>query len=508
MGSKSGIDGVLDVAVVSGGGDGGGGGAVTAAAGAFVDGAMATIGATTDAASTTPAAAGSLMSFLKGAVSQLALLVSGIFTPYRTPDSRNVVVASNMAILFSDDFASAAGSAANWTVLDGGLGANPNLGNGELVQAAIGSGVAMGNGVNALTNSAITFANSSIVVEMGTTANAELWLLSTRTFAGTEDVLATFSKSQALVTDSMMIGLVEVDPTTGVPMMNATAPSYTIGGSTIPAAFTNLGGVELGCQTVATAYVAVAIGDSSPNVAQGAAGATLATMINTPSEFVLEFHAEDLIVSNGAVDSAAAKGPTPSRVSSQAADDSKVYKLLIRFRNTDPATGTTASIGRAVVVDTQELRVEVASGRGDQNAQKAVAVNVAGGNVSLVGATNGVYLSKNGIQGNAITTFNRLTGAAATGEIKASSGILYSYDLLNTNAAVRYLQFYGSPSTTFGSQGTPVLTVGIPPGGKAMFDSDIGWLLGGTGMSWAITTDAPGTTEGAAADITGWLSFL
>jgi cob(I)alamin adenosyltransferase len=55
---------------VSGGG-GGGGGAVTAIAGAFVDGAITTIGTEADAANTNPATSGTLMSYIKGLLSKL-----------------------------------------------------------------------------------------------------------------------------------------------------------------------------------------------------------------------------------------------------------------------------------------------------------------------------------------------------------------------------------------------------------------------------------------------------
>jgi hypothetical protein len=503
MGSKSGIDGVLDVAVVSGGGGGDGGGAITAAAGAIADGAITTLGSETDAANTTPTSAGTLMSFLKGAVSQIALLAGGLFTPYKTPDSRNVVVASNMAILFSDDFGGTSlDTTVRWNEIDGGLAANPSLnGGGTLTQAKIGSGISM------MTTGSVNVSGSNLVVNMGTTQGSEHWLLSKQVFSGTEDLFFTLIRSEALAANSIFVGLVEVDPTTLCPLINPNIAADANGSSY----FTNMGGVEFGQTTTATAYVCQAIGDSSGAIATGSTAVALAAL-TTNSEFQIEFHAEDVIGSNAAVDSAGAKSVSPSRVSSQAPNDGKMYKLLLRFRNigaSAPASATTVTIGRAIAVDSQELRVEVASGRGDANAQKALAVNIANAPaVTLTGSTNGVFLSKNGSQGLALSTFSRLTGAAATGEIKASSGILYTYDLLNTNAAVRYLQFYGSSSTTFGSQGVPVFTVGIPPGAKATFDSDIGCLLGGTGMSWAITTDAPGADEGAAADITGWLSFL
>jgi hypothetical protein len=448
MGSKSGIDGVLDVAVVSGGAGGSSG------------------------------------------------------TTYATPDGRQVAEITNAVILFSDDFGGTTlNSATGWDVLDGGLQANqalPSSGK-SLAQGAIGTGTNMGNGANSSANTALTVSSSNLAIAMGTTNGAELWALSQQAFAGTEDLFFTFSKSQSLAANSIQVGLVEVDPTTLVPILNPN----------LAHAFTNAGLCELGTTTVATTYSTTAIGDSSGAFAAGGAGTTLATMVNTPSEFLMEFHAEDLIVSNGAIDSAAARNATVSRVSSQVPNDGKVYKLLVRLRNTAaPASSTTATFGRVMLWNSQELRVEVASGRGDQNPQKAVAVNVAGqvilganGAAPSIGA---VFLSPRTASGGASA---KTISTGATGQIFAAATALYGYDLYNSNAAVRYLQFYNSNSTTFGSQGAPFATIPILAGAKAQLFGDMGMGGCSTGLSYAITTDAAGATEGASGDIVGTVWF-
>lgn len=447
MGTKSGIDGVLDVAVVSGG-----------------SGSSA--------------------------------------TTYATPDGREVTEITNAVILFSDDFGGTAlNSATGWDVLDGGLQADqalPSSGK-SLAQGAIGSGTNMGNGADSSANTALTVSASNLAVAMGTTNGAELWLLSQQAFAGTEDLFFTFEKSQSLAANSIQIGLVEVDPATLVPLLNPN----------LAHAFTNAGLAELGTTTVATTYSTTAIGDSSGAYATGGAGTTLATMVNTPSEFLMEFHAEDLIVSNGTIDSAAARNVTVSRVSSQVPNDGRVYKLLVRLRNVaTPASSTTVTFGRIMLWNSQELRVEIASGRGDQNPQKAVAVNVAGRVVLAANATapqiGAVFLSPRGASGGCSA---KVISAGATGQIAAAATTLYGYDVFNSNAAVRFLQFYNSASITFGSQGTPIATIPIAAGGKAQLFGDMGMGGCSTGLAYAITTDAAGTTEGASGDVVGTIWY-
>ena len=418
-------------------------------------------------------------------------------TPYLSPDGRVVPVVSGMGVLFSDGFGGTTlDTSVRWDVLDGGLGANPTLHSKTLTQSAIGSGVAMGTGGNVAANTALSVSASALTVTMGTTASAELWLLSQQAFAGTEDLTVILSKSAALAANSIWVGLVEVDPVTLIPIYNANTPSYTQG-SACPFYFTNAGGVELGMTATTTAFASVAVEDSSSVAQIGSVGTAIAALTTT-SEFLVEFHAEDIITSNATIDSASAKGATVSRVSSQCPNDGKVYKLLLRFRNIGtPGGSTTVTIQRLIVVDSQELRVEVASGRGDSNGQKAVAVNVA--NASL-----GVRCSITNFSG---VTPSRIT-TGASGVVTAAAGhVLYSYDLYNTQASVRFLQIYNKATAGVPGTDTPVKMIPIPATSRAALTNDIGWYNFATGMSWAITTDAPGATAGATGDVVGTLGF-
>jgi hypothetical protein len=406
---------------------------------------------------------------------------------YSSPDGRAIAVTSNMGILFSDDFGGVAlDTAIRWDVFDGGLGANPTLHGKSATQAAIGSGVAMGNGVNGGANSALTVASSALTVAMGTTNGAELWILSQQTFAGSEDLTILLSKSQALTANSIFIGLVEVNPNTLIPILNPNQAGW----------FTNMGGVEFGATTGLTSYACVAIADSSPNTATGSTAVAIGNLTST-QEFLVEFHAEDIIASNGAVDSIAGKSSLPSRVSTQTPNDGKVYKLLMRFRNVaTPASSTTVALQRILLVDSQEMRVEVTSGRGDSNIQKAVAVNLSG-NAVATRTTGGV------------ATFSRLSAAtAATGYVKGAPGQVYSYDLINTQASIRYLHLYNQATAPTLGTSVPILTIPLAASSKTSLSIDAGWAFS-TGIAYGVTTDDAATpaTTASAGDVQGTVGY-
>jgi hypothetical protein len=564
MGTVSGIAGVLDVAVVSGGTGGGSsagagatGSAVPADAvynGFSVGGNLVGVsasnplpvtaaslplptGASTSANQTSvqssPGTSAATALTVQGSPSGVSLPVTDS-TNYTTPDGRQVKVVSNAAILFSDDFGGTALSATKWDVLDGGLGLNPTLDGQSLTQSAIGSGTAMGSGGNVVTNTAITVSGSNLAIAMGTTSGAEFWLLSKQAFAGTEDLFFTFTKSQALAANSIEVGLVEVDPTTLIPLYNANTPSFTVNSQTVPAYFTNAGLVELGCQTSTTAYAVCAIGDSSGAGAVGNTGTALAAMTSA-SEFLVEYHAEDVIASNGAVDSTSAKNSFPARVSSQCPNDGKVYRLLIRLRNIGtPGSSTTVTFGRAMLWDSQELRVEVASGRGDANPQKGVPVNPTAVynssaltlttgqaaplqadpagylkiNIAQTGVTIPVY-SKTNANGGPSAARLASNAANAYGNLKSSGGQLYGYEFYNTQSTVRYVHFYNlTVAPTLGTS-TPIYTVAIPPTSRVALTADTGLCTFSTGIEYQITTDdaTVPASAGAAGDVVGTVMY-
>lgn len=71
--------------------------------------------------------------------------------------------------------------------------------------------------------------------------------------------------------------------------------------------------------------------------------------------------------------------------------------------------------------------------------------------------------------------------------IKNSAGMIYGYEIYNSNAAVRFVKLYNKASTPNPASDTPFRTIAVPPGGRAHFHTTTGLLLG-TGISLATVT--------------------
>lgn len=393
---------------------------------------------------------------------------------YLSPNGKKVATGTTLDSLFSDDFGGNAVNAANWDVLDGGLGANVNLGSGVLTQSAIGSGTA------GMTDSV---AASGLTVNMNTASGAERWYLSKQVFAGKEDILVILSKSQALAANSIFIGLAEVDPTTLVPLLN---PNFV-------GEFTNRGGCEFALSSGAQAFTAEAIADSS--AAKAAVQGTTITLMTVTSEFLIEIDSRDIIVSNSGVDSTAGKGVNACRISTQCPNDKKLYKLVMRFKNVSaPGSNTTVVIQRILVVDNYEQRVQISSAEGDQIGAKALAVNVANSVVLGAGASQTQTLGVVGLQNNlayGAATFHKLTAAATTNatSVKTTKASLTGGYIRNRAAYEVYLKFYNKGSAPVVGTDTPIMAIGIPANDK-VYIADIVGAVGmnlSTGLAYAIT---------------------
>lgn len=107
--------------------------------------------------------------------------------------------------------------------------------------------------------------------------------------------------------------------------------------------------------------------------------------------------------------------------------------------------------------------------------------------------------------GGGLSAFRIVTGT--TGFIKASAGQLYSLDVYNVNAAVRYLHIYNKASAPTLSTDTPVYTIPLPPtaGRSVTIGQDIG-LAFATGIAWAYTTDNIAIPATAATSAEGFFS--
>lgn len=117
------------------------------------------------------------------------------------------------------------------------------------------------------------------------------------------------------------------------------------------------------------------------------------------------------------------------------------------------------------------------------------------------GTTNAVTLNPQTGQG--LTSVTMTT--SVTGVIKSSAGSLYNVCFLNTNAAVRWLNFYNKASApTLGVDST-VTRIPLPPNVWVEIDlKPFGWSFS-TGIAYSFTTDnafTP-TTAGASGDCNG-----
>ena len=402
-----------------------------------------------------------------------ALLAQLSAGSYASPRATSIRTNTTLDSLFSDDFGGTALNTSSWTVIDGGLAANPNLGNGVLTQAKIGSGI---------TGMTDTVSGSALTVNMNTTVGAERWYLSNQSFAGKEDVLVILSKSQALAANSIFIGLVEVDPTTLVPLLN---PNFAADGNG-SGDFTNRGGCEFGLSAAATAYQAEAIGDSSSSKAVGVIG--VATAWTTAQECLIEIDSRDITVSTANADNITAKASGASRVSTQCPNDRKLYKLLLRFKNpTGPASNTAVTIQRIIAVDNYEQRVQVSTGEGDSIGQKGLPANI-------VNTPNVSVLLNAQASGSTAPSRYKLLSAATTNAntVKATAGKIIGGVAANLSTSVRFLKFYNQANTTspaVPTSATPVYTFPLQPN-TTYYIAEMIAMLGdqfSTGITIAIT---------------------
>lgn len=81
--------------------------------------------------------------------------------------------------------------------------------------------------------------------------------------------------------------------------------------------------------------------------------------------------------------------------------------------------------------------------------------------------------------------------------IKASSGRIVSAEFYNPAAAVTYVQLFdkAAASVVLGTD-TPILSIGVPAGGRAQCPLDVGFI---TAISVAATTTATGAVAPATA---------
>jgi len=98
--------------------------------------------------------------------------------------------------------------------------------------------------------------------------------------------------------------------------------------------------------------------------------------------------------------------------------------------------------------------------------------------------------------------FKLISAATTNGtNVKASLGTIYGVQVINTNAAVRYLKFYDKATAPSVGSDVPVKVITIPgntagAGAVIAFPVGVAFLVG---ISFALTTGAPDSDTGAVA---------
>lgn len=330
-------------------------------------------------------------------------------------------------------------------------------------------------------------ATSNLTVTMGVNANARLRLLSRQKITIPFDVYVSFLMSQRIANNDFYVDLIEVDPITGVPISNVNKA-----GDWSNRASARFNG------TVATSWIIEALGEAAAQVATS----TIANMPTTATaaDLALELRAQDVLMSGTTSDSASIRSSAVGRISSSLPDPNKAYKLQLRFENgaTAPATSTSVTVKRVALVDIQELVVEISSGRGDNNPNKAIAANIASAIPAGSNTIGGVNVASalpagSNVVGSTVPSQNATVGSGTTAHsliaaatinatvVKAAAGKLIGGLLKNVSAAVRYVKLYNKATAPVPGTDVPILRIPLNAGETVNLNS----ILGTTGHTFS-----------------------
>lgn len=165
----------------------------------------------------------------------------------------------------------------------------------------------------------------------------------------------------------------------------------------------------------------------------------------------------------------------------------------VRVRVTAYTSGTVNSTALFSLEDVPVIQA------GNTTVSGSVSVSSIGAGASSIGGLSAVATATNG------ANISRIIGAAS-GVVKASGGRNFGWSLQNTQAAVRYMQFYNKTTAGVPGTDTPFYTVPMAASQVDTAFFDIG-ISSATGISWAVTTDVAGATVGAASDIVGTVYY-
>lgn len=269
--------------------------------------------------------------------------------------------------------------------------------------------IATGAGMSFSTGNGTT--GSYLLMTSGTTINSETIIRSKEMFTLPVRLAAFVTASQRIANCEFFVELIEVDPSTGLPVT-------AVSGGTYSGTYKNYAATVFNGTSATSALVAVRSG-AAPEFAS--AGSTITTTAATgtgpnffPAGYAeMQVTGEHVALLQGAVDSTA--NATVARRVSQAAPNPDVYyKLQMRLRNlgTAPASSTDYRVHAIRLFDYTRTDVSVVGGPGHNSGAMAVPVAVASG---VPSSTAGAAAHDAAVSGNPV----RIGGRALTANYAA-----------------------------------------------------------------------------------------
>lgn len=232
-------------------------------------------------------------------------------------------------------------------------------------------------------------AGGVVTMVMGTTANAESWIVSKQMFTIPSKIAVGLQLSQKIINNEIYVELVGCDA--GGNIDETRVAAWRIAGSD-------------------SLTTTVARSEVRNGAAARRQSANLSTVAQTGAIAIFEITAEsdEVWFSTKAGDSNAAR-TVGTVMNIVAPDPEKYYKIRIRFKNgaVAPASSTTVTVQFALGIDITEIQAEVTGGNGNSALGQTIPVNVLTGSVSAVPANGGII--------GATSVANLAAGATFTG---------------------------------------------------------------------------------------------
>lgn len=179
----------------------------------------------------------------------------------------------------------------------------------------------------------------------------------------------------------------------------------------------------------------------------------------------------------------------------------------IRVRNTGvAASSTTFGLDAVLVQDVEELAAEIVGGRGGVGAGNAVPT-MAVGTTQVSGSA--VPVASSSGTGTTTSKVNNAAASIGAAVLKATSGRVYGWHVVNRGAGWAYLRFFDAVAAP-AAGASPKFMVPIPPGGQAVRESVIG-IPFANGIGVQVTagpTDTDQTVVANANEVIGSIEWV